>query len=168
MAPQGSPPEDPQTSTLDDQWAILLHGLPPGWKDAAWTCGVITRLRAMPSAEAVLRLILAYAWHDGSLRTTAAWARRTGLADLSDVAVLKRWRHAPAWLGHLLDQWFRTHGVGAAVTGRFRLVITDGSPMQRPGSPGTTWRLHAPWDLGRGQWEGGALTDAHGAESLTR
>ena len=155
MAPQGSPPEDPQASALDEQWAILLHGLPPGWQDAAWTCGAITRLRAMPSAEALLRLILAYAWNDWSLRTTAAWARRIGLADLSDVAVLKRLRHAPAWLGHLVDQGFRTHGVGAAVTRCFRLVITDGSPMQRPGSAGTTWRLHAPWALGRGQWEGG-------------
>jgi hypothetical protein len=90
------------------------------------------------------------------------------LADLSDVAVLKRLRHAPAWLGHLLDQWFRAHGMGAAVKSRFRVVVTDGSTIQRPGSPGTTWRLHAQWNLGTGQWEHVALTDAHGAESLTR
>ncbi|MDA8193955.1 MAG: hypothetical protein M0Z53_08155 [Thermaerobacter sp.] len=40
--------------------------------------------------------------------------------------------------------------------------------MQRPGSPGTTWRLPAQWHVGTGQWEHVELTDAHGAESLTR
>ncbi|MDA8195269.1 MAG: transposase [Thermaerobacter sp.] len=42
------------------------------------------------------------------------------------------------------------------------------STIQRPGSQGTTWRLHAQWNLGTGQWEHVELTDAHGAESLTR
>ena len=125
-------------------------------------------MRAITSAEALLRLILAYAWNDWSLRTTAAWASRIGLADLSDVAVLKRPSPAPAWLGHLLDQWFRAQGIGTAVNSRFRLVVTDGSTIQPPGSPGTTWRLHAQWNLGTGQWEHVELTDAHGAESLTR
>ena len=122
----------------------------------------------MASAEALLRLILAYAWNDWSLRTTAAWARRAGVAALSDVALLKRFRHAPAWLGYLLDQWLRARGVGPAVTSRCRLILTDGSTIQRPGSPGTTWRLHAQWNLGTGRWEELALTDAHGAEALTR
>jgi hypothetical protein len=67
-----------------------LGGEPqPYQRHAAWTFGAITRLRAIQSAEALLRLILAYAWNDWSLRTTAAWARRSGLADVSDVAALK-------------------------------------------------------------------------------
>lgn len=155
-------------SELDSQWDMLLHWLPRGWQDAAWTFGAITRLRAIQSAEALLRLILAYSWNDWSLRTTAAWARRINLADVSDVAVLKRLCHAPAWLGHLLDQWFRSQGIGSTIKSRFRLILTDGSTIQRPGSPGTTWRLHAQWNLGTGQWEHVELTDAHGAESLTR
>lgn len=64
--------------------------------------GAITRLRAIRSAEALLRLILAHAWNDWSLRPTAAWARRIRLAVLSDVTVLKWLRHAPAWLGMFL------------------------------------------------------------------
>lgn len=125
-------------------------------------CGLdlwaIARLRVVPSAETLLRIIFAYAWNDWSLRTTAAWAHRMTLVDLSDVAVLKR----PAWLGHLLDPWFRS-----SVTSRFRLVLTDGSTIQRPGSTGTTWQLHAHWNLGTGRWDG-ELTDAHGGELLTR
>ncbi len=155
-------------SELEAQWGGLLHFLPRGWQDAAWTCKAIARLRVIQSAEALLRIIFAYAWNDWSLRTTAAWASRIGLADLSDVAVLKRLRHAPAWLGHLLDQWCRSQGIGTTVTSRFRLVLTDGSTIQRPGSTGTTWRLHAQWNLGTGRWEHVELTDAHGGESLTR
>lgn len=159
---------DTQTSELDNQWAVVMHFLPQGWQDAAWTYGAITRLRAIQSAEALLRLIFAYAWNDWSLRTTEAWARRIGLADISDVAVLKRLRHASAWLGFILDQWFRSQGSGTALKSRFRLVLTDGSTIQRPGSQGTTWCLHAQWNLGTGRWEHVELTDAHGAESLTR
>ncbi len=156
------------SNPLEDQWEMLLHFLPKGWQDAAWTKGAITRLRAIQSATDLLRLILVYAWNDWSLRNTAAWAKRMGLANLSDVAVLNRLRHAPAWLGGILDQWFRSQGIGTALKSRFRLVLTDGSTIQRPGSPGTTWRLHAQWNLGTGQWEHVELTDAHGAESLTR
>ncbi len=132
---------------------VVLHFLPKGWQDAAWTFGAITRLRAIQSAETLLRLILAYAWNDWSLRTTAARARRSGLAEVSDVAVLKRLHHASAWLGHLLDQWLRSQGISTALKSQFRLVPTDGSTIQRPGSHGTTWRLHAQWNLGTGQWE---------------
>lgn len=45
--------------SLEEQWPLLLRFLPPGWQDAAWTQGAITRLRAVVSAEALLRLILA-------------------------------------------------------------------------------------------------------------
>ncbi len=62
---------DTKTSELDNQWAVVMHFLPQGWQDAAWTYGAITRLRAIQSAEALLRLIFAYAWNDWSLRTTA-------------------------------------------------------------------------------------------------
>ena len=50
---------DTETSELDSQWAVVMHFLPQGWQDAEWTYGAITRLRAIPSAEALLRLIFA-------------------------------------------------------------------------------------------------------------
>ncbi len=90
----------------------MRHCWPAGWEGAAWATGAIARRRVIPSTDALLPLIFASAWNDGSLRATAARARRIGLAPVSDVAVLKRLRHAPAWLGPLRDQWFRTHGGG--------------------------------------------------------
>ena len=161
-----SPKTDP---ILEEQWQILLHFLPKGWQDAAWTLGAIIRRRAIESAESLLRLVLAYAWNDWSLRSTAAWAGRIGLADLSDVAVLKRLRHAHAWLGYLLDRWFHEHGIETTTRStRFRLVITDGTTAPEPGSRGTPRRLHAQWNLAEKRWEGIAVTDARGAASLTR
>ena len=74
----------------------------------------------------------------------------------------------PRGWGGILDQWFRSHGMGTALKSRFRLVLTDGSTIQRPGSKGSTWRLPAQWHLSTGQWEHVALTDTHGAESLMR
>lgn len=50
----------------------------------------------------------------------------------------------------------------------FRLVLTDSTTIQEPGSAGTTWCLHAPWNLAEKRWEGLTLTDRHGGESLTR
>jgi hypothetical protein len=47
-------------------------------------------------------------------------------------------------------------------------VLADGTTIQQPGSHGTTWRLHAQWNLGTGRWEHVELTDAHGGESWTR
>lgn len=152
----------------EERWAFLLHFLPKGWQDAAWEQQAIVRRRAIQSAEALLRLIFAYAWNDWSLRTVAGWAERSGLGQLSDVAVLKRLRHAEAWLGHLVDRWFAERGIGTALKARFRLVLTDSSTIQEPGSSGTTWRLHAQWNLATRRWEGLILTDQHGAESLTR
>lgn len=34
---------DTETSELDTPWAVVLHFLPQGWPDAAWTYGAITR-----------------------------------------------------------------------------------------------------------------------------
>ena len=152
----------------EENWAFLLHFLPKGWQDAAWEQHAMMRRRVIQSAEALLRLIFAYAWNDWSLRTVASWAERTGLGNLSDVAVLKRLRHAEAWLGHLVDRWFVERGLNTPRTFPFRLVLTDSTTIQEPGSPGTTWRLHAQWNLAEKRWEGLDLTDQHGGESLTR
>ncbi len=46
------------SNPLEDQWEMLLHFLPKGWQDAAWTKGAITRLRAIQSATDLLRLFL--------------------------------------------------------------------------------------------------------------
>ncbi len=67
-----------------------------------------------------------------------------------------------------MDRGFVERGLETPRTFPFRLVLTDSTTIQEPGSPGTTWRLHAPWNWAEKRWEGLDLTDQHGGESLTR
>ncbi|PSR23219.1 MAG: hypothetical protein C7B45_03745 [Sulfobacillus acidophilus] len=76
-----------------------------------------------------MRLIFAYGWNDWSLRITAPWASCLGLADMSDVAVLIRLRHACARLGSLLERWFHERGIDTTIRHRFRLAVTDSTTI---------------------------------------
>ena len=62
------------------------------------------RARAIASAVDLLRLILAYCLSDRGLRSTAAWATAIGLADISNVALLKRLRRCGDWLALLVGE----------------------------------------------------------------
>ena len=83
------------------QWPFLLKML-PDLETSSTDFGAIQRKRNVRSAADLLRLALVYGYCDRSLRETAAWAASTELADVSDVALLKRFRQCGAWLGHLL------------------------------------------------------------------
>jgi hypothetical protein len=69
--------------------------------------GALVRRRAIRSAEMLLRLALAYGPGGLSLRMAAAWAGISGLADLSDTAVMKRLRRAAPWLGEVAGALLR-------------------------------------------------------------
>ena len=116
----------------------------------------------------LLQLALAYGPGGLSLRSAAGWAGATGLADLSDTALMNRLRGAGDWLGQLAGALLR-QAASAATTGwPGRLRIVDGSVITRPGSTGTDWRLHATFDPSTGRFTDLALSDATGAESFSR
>src|SRR6476661_4375489 len=89
---------------LDDDWPMLLTLLPGDLEASAKATGALQRKRGVPSAQALLRLAFAFAYAGLSLRAIATWARQTGVARLSDVALLQRLRRAATWAGHLLAQ----------------------------------------------------------------
>jgi len=131
----------------------------------------LIRKREIRSGEMLLRLALAYGPGGLSLRAAAAWAGVSGLAEMSDTAVMKRVRNASDWLGQVAGALLRRdvglHRAAAFLPGR-RLRIVDGSVITQPGSRGTDWRLHATYDPASSCFTDLDLTDAHGAESLTR
>ena len=90
--------------SLENEWPYLLSFLPPEetLEATARSCGAIQRRRAVAEASTLLRLALVYGFCGFSLRQTAAWAEAADIASLSDVALLKRFRKTPDWLGHLL------------------------------------------------------------------
>jgi len=76
------------------------------------------------------------------LRETSVRARQAGLADLSDVALLKRLRKSKAWLQQLCCSLFAERGCSPveAWGGPWRLL--DGSLVSEPGQTGSQWRIH--------------------------
>jgi len=149
----------------DQDWLTLLSFLPSGLDELAHSTGAIRRAREVRSGEDLLRLNLVYGQDDMSLRMTSAWARSTGLAQLSDVALLKRLRHSPPFLRAIVSSLLPKVSVPGS---SLRLVALDATTVSRRRSSGTDFRVHVSYDLSRGQVCGIDLTDASGGERLTR
>src|SRR5712692_4854448 len=156
------------TAAPADEWPLLLSLLPADLETSAKERGALRRKRGVPSAQALLHLAFVYAYVGRSLRATAAWAAATGVAQLSDVALLKRLRGAADWCGHLLAQQLAQQ----AALRRDRLPhglqvqLIDATTASRPGSKGTDYRVHLKFDLGTLTIADITLTDASGGESL--
>src|ERR671916_800360 len=95
----------------------------------------------------------------------------SGLADLSDTAVMNRLRKAAGWLGEIAGALLRRAAAASTaldgpLPGR-RLRIADGSMITGPGGE-PKWRLHAAYDPVAGRFTDLGLTDERGAESFDR
>lgn len=150
----------------NDKWKKVLSILPRDLEESARTCGAVERLRNVPSAASLLRMILAYALSDLSLKDTAAWARADDIAHLTGQAFHYRLRNSDEWLQHLLGQILLQHRPHNPT--EFPLRVVDGSVFTGPGSKGTDWVAHVIVDPISGQFTAVELTDSKGAESLTR
>lgn len=156
---------------LREQWESLLAMLPRGFdlEKTLRESGALVRRRGISSAEALLRLILVYSLCGLSLRATAAWAQAQGVANVSDVALLKRLRKAGPWMGQLLGAKLaeRVEGLEPRPLG-YRLRIVDATTASIPGSQGTDYRVHLGFDLGSLQVDRIEVTGAQGGESYSR
>ena len=128
------------------------------------------RARAIASAVDLLRLILAYCLGERGLRSTAAWATAIGLADISNVALLKRLRRCGDWLALLVGEAL----AGAAPqASRGRLIrVIDATTVPKAGRTAKKgnklWRIHSAFDLPSERFGFFELTDEHGGERLDR
>lgn len=138
--------------------------------ETARTSGALVRLRGVRSAETLLRLAMAWAAGGLSLRRSAAWAGVSGLADLSDSALLRRLRKAGDWLDLLVQAILRARVPEAeAWAAQGRLIrIVDGSTFSVRGADQPGWRLHAGFDLPSGRMGRMVLTTAAEGEALER
>ena len=122
----------------------------------------------MRCAADLLRIVLAYAVCDFSLRLLGVWCVLRGLGNLSDVALRKRVRQSRRWLGTLVVAVLCQRRLMVQTLPAVRLRLIDATSLSRPGSSGTTWRVHLSLDLGRLCLDAIDVTDAQGAESLVR
>lgn len=172
-----NPPEPVEATRLSERdvqaveqdWPFLLSLLPPDWEQQAKTTGAFQRKRGVPDAGAFLRLLFAYAYCGLSLRLTVFWAALKGIADLSEVALLKRLRHAKPWVGQLLTaKLAETTRLPRPGRAGLRVRLVDATVASRPGSTGTDWRLHLGFDLATLTVDQVEVTSAQGGETLKR
>jgi hypothetical protein len=153
-----------------ENWKMLMQFLPEGWEEKAKDLGAVTRQRKIPSAEILLRVLLIHLADGCSLRETVVRARNAKLADISDVALLKRLRSSNEWL-----RWLSTNMLemlGGTVQkpcwlSAFNVRIVDASIITEPGSTGSDWRLHFSMELFGVKCDYLKITEPSEGESFT-
>jgi len=152
----------------DVAWQEVLARLPDSLDldESAGEHGALKRRRAVRDGATLLRLALAYGPGGMSLRSAATWAGASGIAELSDVGLLKRLKGADRWLSYIAATLL-AGTCSDRLAGR-RLRIVDGSVIRSPGTGGTDWRLHATYNPEEGRFSQLEITDTHGGESLSR
>ena len=103
---------------MDEDWEVLMSFLPADWRELAQDTGALKGLRKDKSVESLLRTLLLHLGCGHSLRETVVRARKAGLADLSDVGLLKRLRKSKLW--SLKIPAIRRCNRGAIVDGRVK------------------------------------------------
>ena len=83
------------------QWPYLLAMLGGEAKvnALAYRTGAFVRKREVQSPADLLQMLMIWAVAERSLRETVALASEAGLAELSDVALIKRLKRAGLWIG---------------------------------------------------------------------
>ena len=133
---------------LDEDWRLIESLLPAGWIEQARELGAFRRARGIKDASALLRIMLIHLAQGCGLRVTAAQAALAGIAQVSDVALLKRLRSCGAWFEWMARQLRASPQLAPSpsgvqgLLGDRRLRLVDGSVVCEPGVTGAKWRLH--------------------------
>jgi hypothetical protein len=151
-----------------DEWEVIEKLLPAGWKQAAKDTKAFQRARYITDPGPLLRLLLFHAVNDAGLRETVTQARASGIAEMSQVALLKRVRSSGAWLSWLGAELCRDLRDEPRLPHGLRPRAVDSTTIQGPASKGTEWRVHYSLDLPTLTCDSFEVTDAHGAELLER
>ena len=154
----------------DWDWAVERLGGASQISTIARETKAFVRARGVRNAVDLLRLTLSYCLGHVGLRGTAAWAEAMGVASVSDVALLGRFRNTTQWLSRLVAGLL-TRECPDAAKGRL-IRILDGSSVAKAGrnAEGTNglWRIHASLNLPFEHLDFLELTDEKGGERIDR
>lgn len=157
------------TSILDENWQVLLSLFPPNWRDLAKTSGAMVRkLRNFSSEESVMRTLLLHVAKGYSLRETVVKAKAANIADVSDVALLKRLRLSENWFKAMCQSLLQDKGVAIKVNqdvSDIRMRLVDATNVKEPGKTGSLWRIHYSLSLPDLQCDFFKLTGTEGVGS---
>jgi hypothetical protein len=160
-----------EVASIEQDWGVVTTMLPADWQSKAKELGAVRRLRGFASVEAMLRVMLIHLADGCSLRETAVRARAGDLADVSDVALLKRLRGCGPWFQWMIQEMAANMSLSMAPNDLLAdrpVRLIDGSVVCEPGATGSTWRLHYALNLRTLSCDEVHVTEAKEGESLTR
>jgi hypothetical protein len=159
-----------RVNLLEEEWEYLVDLLPEDWREQARKTGALRRARNVDSPDCLLQLILMHTATGLSLRQTVVRAREQSIADISDVALLKRLRASEAWLRSLTARMTDPDpaGVVQRLAGRRQVRAVDATTVEEQGGAGTDWRVHYTLRLPDLSCDFFELTDEHGGETYRR
>lgn len=148
----------PSRASLDDErsiiegqvkstdWDIIEAQLPPDWRELAERMKLIrdypphmnTKIKDIRD---LLRVVLHHA-AGSSLRMTAALASAAGIVVLTSVALHKWMKKLGPYLAALLQRMVGGVAFHPEHWGGLKIIAGDATTVQRPGSKGTTARVH--------------------------
>jgi hypothetical protein len=129
-------------NAADEDWALLVSFFPSKWKQLARSSDALKGLRQDKSAEEYLRVLLLHFGCGFSMRETVLRAKEAQLAQLSDVALLKRLRKSKEWLYQLCCTLFAERGIHSQQASNQVLRLVDSTVVKEPGKTGSLWRIH--------------------------
>ena len=140
--------------------------LPSDLEESARKSNALQRCRNVPDAAALIRLALAYAVSDLSLKDVAAWASALEVAQITGPGLFYRLREAEGWLEQVLGRVLADQVPQAA--GGWPVRVVDATVINGPGKKPVQWRAHVQIDPATGGLRAVELTDDSGAEKLSR
>jgi hypothetical protein len=129
-------------NAAEEDWKVLTTFFPARWEALAAETNALKGLRQDKSAEKFLRVLMLHVGCGFSLRETVTRAQQASLADMSDVALLKRLRKSKAWLHALCEALFAEQQGGPAPAGTPAFRLVDSTIVKEPGPTGSQWRIH--------------------------
>jgi hypothetical protein len=133
------------TEGLNEDWRVLQTMFPTNWRELARETGSLVRkLRSFKDEEAIMRTLLLHVANGYSLRETVTRAKLSKLADVTDVALLKRLQCSEDWFKSLCMGLLRERGINIdkAVHSTIQMRVVDGATVKEPGKTGSEWRVH--------------------------
>lgn len=161
------------TTEEASDWAMIEAQLPAEWRPLANEMGLIRKQPAQLGAKVndiatVLKLVFHRAGTSSSLRATAGRAAATGVLVMSAVALHKWFKKLGPYLATLLGRMVKAAAYSREKWGGFDVIAGDATTVQRPGSKGTTARVHYALRLADLTARHIDVTDEHGGETARR
>lgn len=153
------------------EWDYVRTLLPTDLEESARQTNALLRCRNVPDAAALMRMALAYAVSDLSLKDVAAWASTLDVAEITGPGLFYRLREAEVWLERVLAQ-ILAEQVPRAIGG-WPVRVADATVINGPGQRDASqssvqWRAHVLINPATGTFSSVELTDDTGGEKLSR